>query len=135
MAKELEIESLAPLNQTLRIEVRGEKGPGGAYHRYEVLGFDPVTNPAASDEHGNTVTRCSLPIIFQHGTTEENGANGVTEQVLLSIVADRLRSFQTGDFPCEENKNALLAVKEALNALKERERDRMSRGVEGKHLP
>ncbi len=47
---------------------------------------------------------------------------GLTNEVLLAIVADRLYSFQGGQFPCEENAVALSHVNCALAALKERTR-------------
>jgi hypothetical protein len=34
--------------------------------------------------------------LFQNGPIAEVGVNGVTHEVLLAIVADRLRSFQKG---------------------------------------
>lgn len=96
-----------------------EPGSGGACHAYEVMvsdgqyGFDLAT------------------IIFQNGPIPVNGINGVTHEVLLAIVKDRLECFQAGPFPCAENETALAFVTEALEILKGRTRDRIARQVEG----
>ena len=44
---------------------------------------------------------------------------------------DRLRSFQAGPFPSDENSIALIHCGVALDALKSRTRNRLARGVEG----
>ena len=59
--------------------------------------------------------------------------NGLTQEVLLAIVADRLRSFQAGKFACRENALALTKIEEAQHWLHSRTLARMSRGVEGTH--
>jgi len=59
--------------------------------------------------------------------------NGVTNEALLAIVADRLSSFQQGRYACRENADALFHTESALAWLKERTRERMQRGVEGTH--
>ena len=72
-------------------------------------------------------------ILFQNGAIPEAGVNGVTQEVLLAIVADRLRSFQAGPFANDYNAAALSHVESALGALLDRTRNRMARGVEGTH--
>ena len=57
--------------------------------------------------------------------------NGITQEALLAIVIDRLRSFQAGPFPTDENEDALIHCQEALNFLKLRTKKRLARGVEG----
>lgn len=59
--------------------------------------------------------------------------NGLTQEVLLAIVADRLRSFQVGQFACRENALALTKIEEAQHWLHSRTLARMQRGVEGTH--
>jgi hypothetical protein len=75
------------------------------------------------------VTRIS----FQNGPIAEAGVNGLTQEALLAIVADRLRSFQAGPYACPENGDALAAVEEAMACLHSRTKARMARGVEGTH--
>lgn len=113
------------LNDKLIIAVVDEPGAGGANHKYEISGFDPA--PGFDTSSG------VIAINFQNGTIPENGTNGVTQEVLLAIVIDRLRSFQDGPFANDYNQTALDHCNEALAALKARTTDRVARGVEGKH--
>ena len=115
-----------PQNQ-LKIEVTDEPGAGGANHRYVISGFDTFNNP--SDP---SLGFESMDIVFQNGPIQTAGVNGITQEVLLAIVIDRLRSFQAGPFPCDENAEALDYCEMALDFLKERTKMRLARGVEGK---
>jgi hypothetical protein len=96
-------------------------GAGGASHHYEVM---------VMDDHGCDVTQ----IRFQNGPIAEQGVNGLTQEVLLAIVEDRLKCFQAGEFSCRENAVALTKVQEALMWLNKRTADRVARGVEGKSV-
>lgn len=71
---------------------------------------------------------------FQNGTLPETGVNGITQEVLLAIVIDRLQGFQAGPFACRENALALTKLQEAMHWLYHRTIDRETRGVEGTHL-
>jgi hypothetical protein len=106
-----------PANDTLKVTVIDEPGAGGANHAYDVEGGAAVP----------TFIR------FQNGPISEdgNGVNGITHEVLLSIVADRLRSFQKGPYSCKANACALTHIEEALHWLQQRTLERMRRGVEG----
>ena len=73
-----------------------------------------------------------MTVLFQNGPIQTAGVNGITQEVLLAIVIDRLRSFQAGPFPCDENAEALGYCEMALDFLKERTKMRLARGVEGK---
>jgi len=114
--REVNDHKVNPANDVISIKVTDEPGAGGANHRYEIGGFDeaPVLN-------------------FQNGPINEKGVNGITQEVLLAIVADRLRSFQSGAYSCRENALALTKVEEAMHWLHKRTLDRMRRGVEGTH--
>jgi hypothetical protein len=105
-----------PINDKLEILAIGA-GPGGAAHHYQVL----VPNGAPMHVHLN----------FQNGGINEVGVNGITQEALLAIVIDRLRSFQAGPFACSENQEALMHSQEALRALHARTKERIARGVEG----
>lgn len=120
----------SPVN--LKVEVVDAPGAGGANHAYRVSNFDLSTNKSA----GNGVTQNASTyeiIYFQNGTIPENGINGITHEVLLAIVADRLRSFQAGQFACKANACALTHIEEAMHWLQQRTIERMRRGVEGTH--
>lgn len=102
-----------PSNQ-LRIEALDVPGAGGASHEYEVSGFFHSGDVPA-------FTRVS----FQNGPIKEVGVNGITHEVLLSIVIDRLRSFQKGPYSCRENAIALTHCEDALMWLQRRTAERI----------
>jgi hypothetical protein len=107
------------VDNPVEINAVDEKADGGAHHEY-IIRLDGVI------EIPDTCIK------FQKGPVLEAGLNGVTEVSLLAIVAHRLESFQEGDYPCEENGRALDAIFAALDALQDRTRNRIRRGVEGK---
>lgn len=117
--REIHDHKVNPANDTLKVEVRDEPGSGGANHEYGVTGF-------------RNVGEIHL-IKFQNGPINEVGVNGLTHEVLLAIVADRLRSFQAGPFSCKANACALTHIEEAMHWLQQRTLERMRRGVEGTH--
>lgn len=101
----------------LTVSATDALGPGGANHHYRIEGFN-----------------CAPPmeIVFQKGGIVEAGTNGLTHEILLAIVIDRLESFQKGPYPSEYNSKALHYASMALECLKQRTRERVARGVEGK---
>jgi hypothetical protein len=103
-------------------------GAGGANHHYMITTPDWTRDPDGANGKG------VWDINFQNGPIAENGVNGVTQEVLLAIVADRLRSFQAGPFACQENADALAKVEEAQTILQSRTKARMARGVEGTNV-
>lgn len=70
-------------------------------------------------------------IKFQNGPVKEVGANGITDEALLAVVLDRLRTFQDGKFRCRENAMTITKLEEALHWLEHRSKARERRGVEG----
>lgn len=128
MRRTLNDHQVNPANDTLAIIVSDEPGSGGASHRYEIHGFSTENNPSHDDG-----IAAETVILFQNGPINEVGVNGVTHEVLLAIVADRLRSFQKGPFSCKANACALTHVEEAMHWLQQRTIERMRRGVEGTH--
>jgi len=90
---------------------------GGASHKYAVAGMgrEPL-----------------LVVQFQHGPrTDPKAVEGVMDDDLLAMVADRLKCFQIGPFPSPHNAEALHHIKAARAALAVRVADRMARGVLG----
>lgn len=61
--------------------------------------------------------------------------NGITNELLLAIVIDRLETFQRGEYACPENEHALGNLRFALDHLRRRTKEREARGVEGKLVP
>jgi hypothetical protein len=109
-----------PANDRIGIVVIDEPGAGGANHEYLVTW-----------ENGDTGG--SVRLNFQNGPINEVGVNGITQEVLLAICADRLRAFQAGPYACRENALALTKIEEAQHWLHHRTLARMARGVEGTH--
>jgi len=118
----------------LKIEVTDEPGAGGANHRYEITGFDTKPNPSAKDRAGYMSSYSRELVLFQNGPIKEAGVNGITQEALLAIVIDRLRSFQAGPFACRENAISLTHCEEALMWLQRRTVARIKRGVEGTNV-
>jgi hypothetical protein len=109
-----------PANDQINITVVDQPGAGGANHEYFV-------------EWGTGLNAASVSLSFQNGPIAEAGVNGITQEVLLAICADRLRSFQAGPYACRENALALTKIEEAQHWLHHRTLARMARGVEGTH--
>lgn len=127
MTRTITDHQINPANDVLRIDVTDQPGAGGANHRYEVSGFNLANNPSFGCVDG------VLTILFQNGPINEAGVNGITQEVLIAICVDRLRSFQAGPYACRENALALTKLEEAQHWLLQRTRARMQRGVEGTH--
>ena len=127
----VEYHKINPANDVLNITVEDEPGSGGANHLYMVKNFNTKTNPSCpfTERHGQPSEHAT--ILFQNGPIGEVGVNGITQEVLIAIVIDRLRSFQAGPFSSRENALALTKCEEALHWLQQRTIDRMRRGVEG----
>ena len=115
----------------LKIEVLDQPGQGGANHLYQITGFNTQTNTSDpfAERHGKPSDHTM--VLFQNGPIKEVGVNGITQEALLAIVIDRLRSFQSGSFSCRENAIALTHCEEALMWLQRRTVARIKRGVEG----
>jgi hypothetical protein len=122
-----------PVNDKIKITVLDEPGPGGAYHVYGLSGMDFTRNEAAMKTPDDRPDG-EVSIIFQCGGIADHGVNGVTQEALLAIVADRLECFQAGPFASDYNAKALEHVKAAQESLLQRTRDRMARGVEGRSV-
>lgn len=68
---------------------------------------------------------------FQKGPVPEVGVNGLTMECLLTIMINRTIVLDNM-FPCDENKLAIMRMREALAQLELRTAKRNARGVEGK---
>lgn len=111
-----------PANMALLLDADArDPDNGNASHLYAIR-LPPV---------GDEARVVSLP--FQHGPIGEVGVNGITNEVLLAIVADRLEGFQSGKYANQYNATALVHVHAALYSLESRTKEREARGVEGTH--
>ena len=112
-------------NEAIRLFAKGEPGSGGANHIYE------ATHLVAKGPCAGTLNHYYFQ--FQDGPIKEVGTNGLTHEVFLAIVIDRLKAFQAGSFACRENAIALTKLEEAVHWLHHRTMARIARGVEGTH--
>ncbi len=119
----LEEHKVNPANDLLEVLVLDEPGSGNACHRYLITYCD--TNFSDTEVHVN--------IDFQNGPINEVGVNGITHEVLLAILCDRMRGFQSGPYASADNAEALACMEQAQTALQRRTLARMARGVEGTH--
>lgn len=124
MHRELTSHKVNGLNDALTIEVLDQPGQGNACHVYKIHG------PKSLDDQGAQFPDAQC-VKFQNGPIQEAGVNGISEEALLAIVADRLNCFQSGRYSCIENEVALTKIQEAMMWLQKRTRDRTARGVEG----
>lgn len=132
MNREINDHKVNAANDTLSVRAIDEQGSGGAHHAYLISGFDNTTNPSDPDYAPGPDT---CLILFQNGPigVDGNCVNGVTNEALLAVVADRLRCFQKGQYSCKANACALTHIEEAMHWLQQRTIERMRRGVEGTH--
>lgn len=117
---------LTPADHKINLRAIDLPGPGGAYHVYAAMGFAP--HPF----HGDNKGLDTQVIAFQQGVVENDTPNGLTIEALLAICKHRLDCFQAGPYPSTYNERALVYIEQAMAALQERTRQRISAGVEGK---
>lgn len=133
--RELTDHKVNEANEALKILVLDEPGAGGACHTYGIFAPQDVeansSEPSKDGALALVANRCMVR--FQNGPIKEAGVNGVTQEALLAICADRLRSFQAGPYSCRENAVALTHIETAQMWLQKRTRERLARGVEGTH--
>lgn len=115
------------LNDGLTITVLDEPGQGGANHVYSITALGEGWQ---DHEEGQAIVNLA-DIAFQNGPVQEFGINGISHEVLLAIIIDRLRSFQAGPFKNDFNERALHYTEMALMYLHSRTIERLNRGVEG----
>lgn len=75
-------------------------------------------------------SHCRL-IEFQRGPVNVHGQNGISDEILLAILIDRMQGFQEGPLRNRHTAIALTHLETAMLWLNERTADRESRGVDG----
>jgi hypothetical protein len=101
-----------------------------AHHRYKIF----VNRDAQTSDEPPRITLHQVELVFQNGGLREAGPNGITDQALLAVVLDRLRSFNDGPFRCRENSLIITKLEEAMMWMEKRSNDRSRRGVEGERV-
>ncbi len=109
-----------------------EPGAGGANHKYRIDAYVvQAEGELVKNEH---TLAYSLTIDFQHGPIKENAVNGLLESALISVLLDRQRSFNKGEFSCRENSLTITHLEEALHWQGHRSRVRKFQNVEGTNV-
>ena len=110
------------------VEVRtaDSRANDNAHHKYTIQ----VWKHAQTSEESSICVE-AVTLNFQNGGLKEVGPNGITDQALLAIVMDRLKSFNDGQFRCRENSLAITHLELVLMYMEERANDRARRGAEG----
>lgn len=125
--REIATHQVNAVNDELALFASDDPGPGGANHQYIIkLASWSAAKPGA-DPH----MAFGVMLPFQNGAIKEAGVNGITHEVLIAIILDRLCSFQNGPYQCEENADAIKYLVLARAALGNRTANRSERGVEG----
>jgi hypothetical protein len=71
-------------------------------------------------------------INFQNGPVKDNGLNGWQNEHIVAMLIHRITELDS-KFPCIENKMAIMHLKDALDSLNDRTKNRIQRGVEGEN--
>jgi hypothetical protein len=110
-----------------------------------LIAMNPPNGHAAPCEYRISVDRpptrewlgrdTTLHVLEFHTGNPADGINGISNEVLLAIVRDRLECYQKSKFACDKNGHALVQIIGAMSALAERSAERTSRGVEGTQTP
>jgi hypothetical protein len=108
------------LNERIDIMAMGPRTTGNAQAHYEIVADRETENP-----------RVLADLDFQARPLSDAEKVDLTNEALLAVVLDRLRSFQEGEFKCRENALAITKLEEAMHWIESRAKDRRSRGVEG----
>lgn len=87
---------------------------------YTVTGFNTHFNPSNVFCGMEVGSVDELNIQFQSGAIVDGQWNGITNEVLLAIVLDRLQLFQAGEYPCDQNEKAIKGIQHAIDSLLDR---------------
>lgn len=99
-------------------------------HKYELNGFESEAgNQTIQFIHKESLMDIEGQLTGQMYTVN----NGTTNEEVLEMLIDRM-NYLNNKFPCRENAVAITHLDTALLWLEKRTRDRVKRGVEGKHL-
>jgi hypothetical protein len=74
-------------------------------------------------------------LIFQDGSPQEYGPNGITNEELIDVLIDRISTLNQPPYGCQENLDAIAYLSTAKRRLQDRTKDRTRRGIEGTLTP
>jgi hypothetical protein len=86
--------------------------------------------PAVSQVQGEVVEQGDfIRVVFQKGLPQTTGVNGCRVEDVIAVALERIRRYQTGSLACEENEEAIRALRAAMRAMESRKRRRIEQGV------
>jgi hypothetical protein len=118
--------------ECIEVKTADLRATDGAHHKYRIEVYAGARTAHDTVEGVEAVEVCELN--FQNGGLKEVGANGITDQALLAIILDRVRSFNEGQFRCRENSMIITKGEEMMMWMEKRSNDRARRGVEGERI-
>lgn len=117
-----------------------EKLPASEACTAAVVASSALTQKLLEKEYGNQTiqfiekdTDPSGIGVGDNGVTLYTMNNGTTNEEVLEMLIDRMKYLQA-KFPCKENACCITHLEEGLMWLEKRTKDRLKRGVEGKHM-
>ena len=114
--RQITMHKIDDLNKELALtceKLPGENGDCYRIYAGELDTFDAFIDPARA----HRLSQACVSIKFQNGDPATVGLNGITNEVLLAILRDRLEIFQRSPNACPENAEALENLQRASHAL------------------
>lgn len=112
---------------------RAKRFPEGTMIAHTFMGNDTVFFAAeGTPVDGGVPLDIFASIEFQAGPIPTHGVNGLTNEILIDILVERI-GLLNKMFPCRENSLAITKLEEANHWLHARTARRQAQGIEGKH--
>lgn len=101
-------------------------------HKYELANFENKSKPGQELQFIQKEPASDADV-YQGSGEMITISDGTTNEDVLEVLIDRMKYLQA-KFPCKENACCITHLEEGLMWLEKRTRDRVKRGVEGKHV-
>lgn len=126
MFRDITTHHINDFNKNIKLEAIGPKTIGGANIHYRISNLEGPTS------HPEVVRTCS--IYFQN-CNPRDCVTGVSNEVYLAMLIDRMEGFCSGPFNSDENTQVLTKLKECMDLFAKRSQARVEAGVEGEAVP
>lgn len=120
MGREVTTHRVNGCNNQIRIFANKEANVVGSPSHYQIV----IENKKRESKEPSQQV---LDLRFQSGAIRDGGVNGITHEVLLAILRDRLEQVQQTDFACDENDEVLTHLESAMLWLQKRNMERRAR--------
>lgn len=129
--RQLTLHQVEGLGTQIKIDVKDEPSHAHCCHRYELSGFDTISNPSIDLPHDRVKPTDHVTIFLQQDAVQHRGRNGVTMEALIAICADHLMGLQSGPFSTPGNAEVLEHLLKSLEIMKTNTAKSVSLGVHG----